>query len=74
MIVLPGGGSAEHAPNEAEPIVVWLNELGVPASVFRYPIRVRHPEPLNAMRAEIRRLRHVGVGRIGLIGLTARTA
>ena len=36
VIVLPGGGYAEHAAHEAEPIVGWLNGLGVRASVFRY--------------------------------------
>jgi hypothetical protein len=27
MIVLPGGGYAEHAPYEAEPIADWLTTL-----------------------------------------------
>jgi hypothetical protein len=35
MIVLPGGGYAEHAAHEAEPVVGWLGQIGVPASVFR---------------------------------------
>ncbi len=71
MIVLPGGGYATHAAHEGEPIVRWLNGLGVRASVFRYPLLVRHPEPLNALRAEIRRLRDAGAERIGLIGFSA---
>ena len=71
LIVLPGGGYAQHAANEAEPIVDWLNGLGVRASVFRYPLMVRHPEPLDALRAEIRRLRDGGAERIGLIGFSA---
>ena len=71
MIVLPGGGYAQHAAHEAEPIVNWLNGLGVRASVFRYPLLVRHPEPLNALRAEIRHLRDGGAERIGLIGFSA---
>ena len=71
MIVLPGGGYAQHAAHEAEPIVNWLNGLGVRASVFRYPLLVRHPEPLNALRAEIRQLRDGGAERIGLIGFSA---
>ena len=41
------------------------------ASVFRYPLLVRHPAPLDALRAEIRRLRESGVERIGLIGFSA---
>jgi acetyl esterase/lipase len=71
MIVLPGGGYAEHAAHEAEPIVAWLSGLGVRASVFRYPLLVRHPVPMDALRAEIRRLRDDGVKRIGLIGFSA---
>jgi acetyl esterase/lipase len=71
VIVLPGGGYAEHAPHEAEPIVDWLSGLGVQASVFRYPLNARHPEPLHALRAEIRRLRASGADRIGLMGFSA---
>jgi acetyl esterase/lipase len=39
--------------------------------VFRYPLNVRHPAPLDALRAEIRRRRAEGVQRIGLIGFSA---
>src|SRR2546430_16957072 len=70
-IVLPGGGYAEHAPYEAEPVARWLGEIGVRASVFRYPLNVRHPAPLDALRAEIRRRREEGAQRIGLIGFSA---
>src|SRR6476659_1681108 len=71
MIVLPGGGYAAHAPHEAEPVAGWLSEIGVQASVFRYPLNVRHPVPLDALRAEIRRRRAAGVRRVGLIGFSA---
>jgi acetyl esterase/lipase len=71
VIVLPGGGYAEHAAHEAEPIARWLKGLDVAASVFRYPLMARHPAPLNALRAEIRRLREVGSTRIGVIGFSA---
>ena len=71
MIVLPGGGYAQHVAHEGEPIVARLNGLGVRAGVFRYPLMVRHPEPLDALRAEIRRLREGGAERIGLIGFSA---
>jgi acetyl esterase/lipase len=71
MIVLPGGGYAQHVAHEGDPIVGWLNELGVEASVFRYPLMVRHPEPLDALRAEIGRIRDGGPERIGLIGFSA---
>jgi hypothetical protein len=70
-IVLPGGGYAAHAPHEAEPVASWLSEIGMQASVFRYPLNVRHPAPLDALRAEIRRRRADGAQRIGLIGFSA---
>jgi acetyl esterase/lipase len=71
MIVLPGGGYAEHAAHEAEPVAQWLRGLGVESSVFRYPLNVRHPAPLEALQAEIRRLRGSGAETIGLLGLSA---
>ncbi len=71
MIVLPGGGYATHAAHEGEPIASWLNGLDVTASVFDYPLSVPHPVPLNAVRAEIRRVRDGGAERIGLIGFSA---
>ena len=39
--------------------------------MFRYPLMVRHPAPLNALRAEIRRLRDGGSTRIGVVGFSA---
>ena len=71
MIVLPGGGYAEHAPHEAEPVARWLSGIGVQASVFRYPLNVRHPVPLDALRAEIGRRRAAGAQRVGLMGFSA---
>jgi acetyl esterase/lipase len=71
MIVLPGGGYAGHTPHEAEPVASWLGEIGVQASVFRYPLNVRHPAPLEALRAEIRRQRAEGAQHIGVIGFSA---
>jgi acetyl esterase/lipase len=71
MIVLPGGGYAGHTPYEAEPVASWLGEMNMQASVFRYPLNVRHPAPLDALRAEIGRRRAAGAQRIGLIGFSA---
>jgi acetyl esterase/lipase len=71
MIVLPGGGYAQHAAHEAEPVASWLGETGVRASVFRYPLNARHPVPLEALRAEISRRRAAGARRIGVIGFSA---
>jgi acetyl esterase/lipase len=71
MIVLPGGGYAAHALHEAEPVAGWLCDVGVPAAVFRYPLNVFHPAPLDALRAEIGRRRAQGARRVGLIGFSA---
>jgi len=71
VIVLPGGGYAEYAPHEGEPVASWLTGNGISASVLRYPLNERHPVPLQAVRAEIRRLRAQGAERIGLMGFSA---
>jgi acetyl esterase/lipase len=71
VIVLPGGGYATHVANEAEPVAAWLQGLGYVASVFRYPLHARHPAPLEALRAEIRRLRAGGATRVGIVGFSA---
>ncbi|MFI7581232.1 prolyl oligopeptidase family serine peptidase [Kocuria kalidii] len=71
VIVLPGGGYAGYADNEAEPIAEWLSRLGLSSSVFRYPVHTAHPAPLEAVRAEIRRIRATGVERIALLGSSA---
>jgi acetyl esterase/lipase len=71
VIVLPGGGYAQHVAHEGEPVVRWLNGLGLDAGLFCYPLQVRHPVPLQALQAEIRRLRQDGISRIGLIGFSA---
>jgi acetyl esterase/lipase len=71
FIVLPGGGYSAHAENEAEPIVDWLGQLHIPATVLRYPLHARHPIPLGALRSEVRRLRAMGVARVGVIGFSA---
>ena len=71
VIVLPGGGYAAHEANEAEPVVVWLEGLGLDANVFRYPLHARHPAPLEALRAEIRRIREGGATHVGIVGFSA---
>jgi acetyl esterase/lipase len=71
VVVLPGGGYAAHSTHEGEPITRWLRGLGVAASVFLYPLEVRHLAPLNALRAEIRRLREGDSTQIGVIGFSA---
>lgn len=71
LIVLPGGGYGRHAPHEGEPVAEWLRGLGHPASVLAYPVRTRHPGPLDAVRAEVRRVRAEGARRVGLLGFSA---
>ena len=71
VIVLPGGGYAVHAPWEGAPVAAWLTRLGYGASVFEYPLHTAHPGPLNALKAEIRRLRGAGADRIGVMGFSA---
>ena len=71
FMVLPGGGYAAYAENEGQPIVDWLGTLGISASVLYYPLNARHPFPLNAVRAEVGRLRAAGIKRVGAIGFSA---
>jgi acetyl esterase/lipase len=71
VIVLPGGGYHRHAPHEGEPVAEWLRSLGHDASVFAYPVLTAHPAPLDAVRAEVRRVRAAGASRVGLLGFSA---
>jgi acetyl esterase/lipase len=71
IIVLPGGGYTDLSDEEAEPIAAWLSGLGLSSSVFRYPVQTRHPGPLDAVRAEVRRVRAAGHDRVGLLGFSA---
>jgi acetyl esterase/lipase len=71
LIVLPGGGYHRHAPHEGEPVAAWVRTLGYAASVFAYPVLTRHPAGLDAVRAEVRRVRATGADRVGLLGFSA---
>lgn len=71
IIVLPGGGYGRHAPHEGEPVAQWLRTLGIGASVFAYPVKTRHPGPLDAVRAEVARVRDAGATRVGVLGFSA---
>ena len=71
MIVLPGGAYDGHADHEAEAVVQWLESEGISASVLRYPVRTRHPEPTVAIHAAVARVRAGGARRIGLLGFSA---
>lgn len=71
IIVLPGGGYSGHSDHEGEPVADWLRSIGVESSVFRYPVKTRHPAVLDAVRGEVRRVRAAGARRIGLLGFSA---
>src|SRR5690606_34032355 len=71
VLVLPGGGYRRHAPHEGEPVAAWLRGLGHDASVFAYPVATPHPTPLDAVRAEVRRVRAAGATRVALLGFSA---
>lgn len=71
VIVLPGGGYRRHAPHEGEPVAAWLRSLGHRANVFAYPVHTRHPGPVHAVGAEVRRVRAEGAERVVLLGFSA---
>jgi acetyl esterase/lipase len=71
VLVLPGGGYTHHAAHEGEPVAGWLRSLGLEASVLLYPVETRHPGPLDAVRAEIRRVRASGAERVAVLGFSA---
>jgi acetyl esterase/lipase len=71
VLVLPGGGYHGHAPHEDGVVVDWLRSLGLGASSFHYPVQTRHPAPLDAVRAELRRLRAEVDGPLGILGFSA---
>ncbi|MFI7581027.1 prolyl oligopeptidase family serine peptidase [Kocuria kalidii] len=71
VVVLPGGGYTRHADHEGEPVARWLRTLGLSAGVLRYPVSSRHPGPVQAVRAEVRRVREAGAERVALLGFSA---
>ena len=71
VIVLPGGGYRNHAAHEGEPVADWLRSLGVQASVYKYPVKARHPRVVDAIQREIGRVREAGATRVGLLGFSA---
>ncbi|MFX4292803.1 alpha/beta hydrolase [Streptomyces bohaiensis] len=79
VIVMPGGGYTHLAPHEGAPVAAWLGRLGFAAWVLEYPVgpAARHPAPLDAARAAMRRARADAPGlgvdpaRIGVLGFSA---
>lgn len=71
VIVLPGGGYEVRAAHEGQPVVTWLNRLGMSAAVHDYPLRTRHPAPLDSVRRAVRAARADGHRNVGVIGFSA---
>ncbi|WP_104116691.1 alpha/beta hydrolase [Arthrobacter sp. B1805] len=71
VIVLPGGGYTMLSDNEGEVVAERLRSFGLSAGVFSYPVQTRHPGPVDAVRAEVRRARSAGVERLALLGFSA---
>lgn len=71
ILVLPGGAYQHLSDKEGEPVAAWLRSLGWDARVVRYPIRARHPEPLDFIRSEIAAERAAGARRVGVLGFSA---
>ncbi len=71
VVVLPGGGYWGLADHEGDPVVSWLQELGISASRFDYPVQQRHPAPNEAIASEVARVRADGAERVGLLGFSA---
>ena len=78
VIVLPGGGYANLAPHEAEPIAEHFNRHGMHAAVLRYRRAPnRHPAPIHDAQRGIRMVRELastwGIEnlRVGILGFSA---
>lgn len=77
VIVLPGGGYNGLADHEGGLVAEWLRGLGLEASVHRYPVAsldgdaVRHPGPIDSVRARVAALRAEGITRLGILGFSA---
>ena len=71
ILVLPGGAYSHLSDKEGEPVAEWLRSLGWDARVVRYPIKARHPGPLDFLRAEIAAERVAGAEMVGVLGFSA---
>lgn len=78
VLICPGGGYANRAPHEADPVAHWLNTLGITGIVVHYRVKpYRHPHPLSdlsqAMRLTQQRAAEWGIdaARIGVLGFSA---
>ncbi len=70
-IVLPGGGYQVRAAHEGQPIVRWLQSIGLSAAVLDYPLNARHPKPLESVRVAVQAAHAAGHQSVGLVGFSA---
>ena len=78
VIICPGGGYVRRVDREAEPIALWLNELGLHAFVLTYRVApYRYPYPVLDGKRAVKVVRHkadeLGVvsDKIGILGFSA---
>jgi acetyl esterase/lipase len=79
VLVFPGGGYANLARHEGEPVAQWLGTLGVTAFVVHYRLgpRYRHPAMLQDAAYAVRTIRAMSrewkldPTRIGVLGFSA---
>jgi acetyl esterase/lipase len=78
VVIFPGGGYGMKARHEAEPIALWLNQLGISAFVLDYRVSpYRHPIPLLDARRAVQLVRaqasvwQVDPQRVAVLGFSA---
>jgi alpha/beta hydrolase fold len=59
------------AAHEGQPIVRWLESIGLSAEVLEYPLNARRPKPLESVRTAVRAARAAGHQSVGLVGFSA---
>lgn len=78
VLICPGGGYANLAEHEGQPVAQWLNDLGYAAFVLHYRVApYRHPYPLSDARRALCYIRFhaqsygVRADKIGILGFSA---
>ena len=72
VVVCPGGGYANKAAHEGEPIARMLNEAGISAYVLDYRVNpCPHEAPLSDALRAIRVVRSMGYEKVGILGFSA---
>ena len=78
VLVCPGGGYANRAAHEADPVALWLNTLGITGVVVHYRVKpYKHPQPINDLSQAVRLTKQnaaawgIDAARIGVLGFSA---